>query len=450
MSLAAPVSADGTPAGGDESQPVAEQPEPQAVPKTRPELKAALERCGSNRTAADRVVRAVLARGPSGVALLLDVFCPEGMAGADEATVRALLRDLDADDGATCKRAVLRLYELGPALRGPLEEALPEAGTMLRIRIRGIIATWDAEQVREADRYAGILRDELRSVTDAASLDLMAERVGTVLARGAPDGNGRSMLMGMMAGLARSRDDRYSKLLAPLLEHDDVQVAVLAVNGLGAGRPNRYMPPIVLEALAARRPEVVEAAISWTPNCWDAERKGEVGRLLRHIFRGDDEPLKFNASFALMHSWGDAEAEAYILSQTQSPDAARTKRAISWIGDSCNSGQAEYPELLRRLVPYLNSDETDLRRMAADALGTYSGEQVVRALAFLLDDKVPIIATEARRNLLEQRDKALVRRVLQDTLETMQGDALRAKVRDVLGQLENDREKRGRDQIFTP
>jgi len=225
-------------------------------------------------------------------------------------------------------------------------------------------------------------------------------------------------------------------------------VSVFVVRSIGAGRDNRFFPTLLIDALCSERAEVVEEAIKWSPDCWDSAKADLVHRCLKTIFAGQNENLKFQACFALMHGYGDRDAVAYLLSQTQSENRARAERAIGWIGDACNWGKPASPDLLQSLVPLLESKDDALRRAAADALGTYSGDAVITNLIRMLGDRVQIISSEARQNLLDQRDKAMVKRLLSETVRGGTNDVTASKVDELLKELdETSRKPNGTEPI---
>ncbi|MDK1032654.1 MAG: HEAT repeat domain-containing protein, partial [Planctomycetia bacterium] len=122
-------------------------------------------------------------------------------------------------------------------------------------------------------------------------------------------------------------------------------------------------------------------------------------------------------------------------------DPYRVRRSIGRIGDSCNSGKPAYPELLETLVPLLKSEDSGTGRAAADALRTYAGEEVVKNLIPLLGDQQNIIVTEASRNLLRQRDKAMLRRLLGEAAKINQSAVVRMQAAQLLKKLPEDKKK---------
>ena len=78
----------------------------------------------------------------------------------------------------------------------------------------------------------------------------------------------------------------------------------------------------------------------------------------------------------------------------------------------------------------------ELRRAAGSALGTYQGEKVVENLLALLADPVPIIAEETSRSLLDQRDKKMLRRVLEGAARDHPNERVRGRAKELLARIQ--------------
>jgi len=350
-----------------------------------------------------------------------------------------LVEQLGADDYKTRDAASRKLTQWGRAFRELIDRAVASKDPEVSLRAKAILSawesgSWDVEKAAVAEYGTGFLI-YLEGMTDEACWVELARRICMVFQRGSPRGRKRMILAHCVERIAKSGKDKYCEPLIPLLKHREAGVAVWLTRTFGSKSGNRYFPLLLVEALRSDRELVVDTAISWTPNCWDRSRSKEVRRLLTRIFDGDSERLKFHACFPLMHGYHDQQAITYLLSQAAATDKDRALRAISWLGDSCNSGRAASPQLLARLAPLLNSQDSALRRAAAGALGTYSGEEVVRHLIARLADKEAIIVTEAARNLLAQRDKAMLRRHLADAQHNSPSEAVRRKAKELLAKL---------------
>ena len=409
-----------------------------AVPRTRMELCAALAKIGyatdrMEQTAA--LVDRLLARGPEGLERVLDVYFPESSPVSDRAAIEALVRDLNSDDYGTCRRAAQRLYELGPAIGPRIQEHRLDWGPAVRLWIHSVQEAWDYTPIRGLDDDQPRLADRLDQVKTPELLAVLARRAVAVLEKPPLDPIQERTVFLLLAPLAKSGDDRYSDLLMPYLRHPDVKVAVLVTKAMGCGRDNRYWPPLMSGALQSDRPEVVSQAVTWSPNCWDDRRRDEVRRLLRRVFEGTNEGLKFEACFPLMHGYQDTDARAYLIAQTRSPNRERAQTAMGWLGDIRNAHRLPEPGLVESIAPYLKSADDELRRRAAETLSIYGGEPAMRAVIPLLVDKEKIIVDATTRNLLDQRDKTTLRRVLKESLAAAPPGPLREKIAGLLTQL---------------
>lgn len=411
--------------------------------QTAAQLRAELRDCAGSNARISAVIRSVIDEDLSGWDLVLDVLYPQSI-GEDEISesrISEILGRLGSHDYAICREAVSELYNLGPQAKVVLDKMRTPLDPVERIWLKGVIACWEDEKIPNLSQCLWSLEQIIKEEKNKNAMDLLAARAlqaiwnndtGLTDPRRVGYRYPQSATKVIIGMLARAGDDKYSEMFLPVLDHPDIGTAVQVVRAFGGGSDNRYFPPILLEALKHERPEIVDAAISWTPNCWN-QRSAEVGRLLKEIFHGSNEELKFHACFPLMHSgYAKKEAIAYLLEQTQSKDIKRVQRSISWLGDSCNSRKKPWPGLMENLVPYLGSEDKRTRRLAADALGTYAGREIVRALIPMLADEEEIIVNETRRNLLGQVDKEMLRSELDTAMETCTDEMLREKIAELL------------------
>lgn len=398
----------------------------------RMEFKTKLQECNGDRSKTFKLMKDFTARGPEALAMLLDAYHPESKPQPNDESLRSMVEQLQAEDPYVRRRAAAAISELGPLVRPRLEKALADTSLSSRPWLEAMVARWETERIPDTWRSKDPFSIVLIRVKDPNSLDFLAKRVHYMLTQGGQRGQ---LVLHMLMALGRSGDDRYSELLMPLLEHPDVTVAVTVVRGLGAGRNNRYIPPLLLKALESPRIEIAKKAIGFSCNLWGRKRVKEVRAALVRHFQGDNEELKFQASFALMHDRGDPEATAYILSQTQSPDRQRARRAIGWIGDSCNSGKPLYPELLDALTPYLKSDDVELRRCAAEALCTYAGQQMVWLVVPSLNDPDSVVSSRVFSKLRHHPHKQLVISALWAYRHGSPESPLRCKIDELLNAL---------------
>lgn len=375
------------------------------------------------------------AQGVPGLKLVLDWLLPETAdSQVTQQQVAAWIEQLGDDNFRVREQASATLLAVGHAFHDAIVAATRSDDAEVRSRAQAILDKWKARQ-EDIGRYAAGFQMYVHGIKDRERLELLSRRTALALEKGLP-ADGRLLLLTFcLEGVARSGDDRCCDLLQPLLKHDDVRVAVMVTREIGSRRIHTLFPRLLLDALKSDREPVVQEAVNWTPNCWDRARQPEVRKQLRRIFATGSEHLKFRVCFPLMHGFSDPEALRHLMSETKSKDTERARTAIGWIGDSCNYRKPVTDELLATLTPFLKSDNDELRRSAVYALGTYAGEQVVQSLVPLLADKEAIIVSEASYKLLEQPDKAMLKRCLQSAAQNDQDPNIRKKTGELLAKL---------------
>jgi hypothetical protein len=224
-----------------------------------------------------------------------------------------------------------------------------------------------------------------------------------------------------------------------LLKHDDVQVAVLVTQWVGestASYPGvRFCPALLLEALQSDREEVALSAVHWAGNCGDTPRKAEIERLLVALFDGKNEQLKFQACAPLIRTYHHSAALDYLLQEAKGADLNRRYAALSWL--SSPNQRAPDKKVFDALVELLKSNDGHTRYMAVLALSSYSGEEVVKHLLPLLADTYNIIPNELGNRLVQQPDKAMLRRLLTAVKDdTKQKEKVRQQAAAILQDLE--------------
>jgi hypothetical protein len=390
----------------------------------------------SNTQELKKLLKSFLDEDPNNLELLLDTVLPESITvqQIQPNAISDLIEQLSSDNYPEVKKAILELYLLGPIAESQVKKKYENCENPLEgIFLQGIISRWEMAKLKDPERsqIQNILSEYIKGITDVTRILSLQKRALQFLNAIKPNSNQWSILDAIFRVSAKTGDDKVVNQLAPLLDHPDTSIAVHVVREVGFGRDNRFFPNLLLVALQSNKEQIVDEAIKKTPNCWDGSKSKAVRESLEKIFNGENESLKFNACFPLMHGYGDQKAIAYLLSQTISDNKVRAVRAISWIGDACNAYKKEYSELLECLVPLLKSEDNEIRRAASDALGTYSGENVIRNLIRMLTDKEKIISVEALNNLFGQKDKDLVLRLLAEALEKTTDEALISKIHEL-------------------
>ena len=383
-----------------------------------------------------KILNSFLNEDPNNIELLLDIVLPESITvqQISSSTIFDLIKQLSSDNYSEVKNAILELYLIGPAAEPQIKKKYDASANPLEaIFLQGIISRWELTKLNdhECSQIQNIVSEYIKNITDIPMILSLQKRALSFLDVAKPDHNQQMIIKWISCACAKTGDDSIVNKLLPLLDHPDISFAVNVVDGVGNGFSRNYFPEFLLTALNSDREQIVSEAIPDAIGCYDMAKIKTVKSRLDEILNGDNETLKLKACFPLMYRWGDQSAMTYLFSQAHSDDKQRAIRAISWIGDAQNSGKPEYPELLESLVPLLKSENNEIRRAASDALGTYSGENVIRNLIAMLTDKEEIIFREARNNLFDQRDKNMVQRLLKETLEKTKDESLISKIREL-------------------
>jgi HEAT repeat protein len=382
--------------------------------------------------------------GVSGLAAVLDHFLPDTAppaaplpAGLPEATVRKLIADLEHDDFQTRERATDALATAGRGQRKLIEEAAASQQAEMALRAQRIIATWESRPQARLSAYLSGFWAYVEKIEDPQRLNLLAGRTMKAFEQGMPEGDRLHLLRLCLAGVAHGRDGASCDLLRPLVDHQDVRVAVLAAETVGAYKTEAsFFPTILVDALHSKRQEVAETALRFAAGSSDQKQRAALHRALRTIFEQQAKTLKFQACLPLIRDFHDPQAWVYVLEQTQSKDANRSRTACNWVGDSAGRGAPASAELAAALAPLLKSPSADLRRWTVQALGSYSGDPVVRSLLPLLGDSDESVVRQVGASLRKQPDQNLVKRLVRAANVARSDVAARSLIREVLRELE--------------
>lgn len=382
--------------------------------------------------------------GESGLAAVLDHLLPDTAppaaplpAGPPEEAIRQWIAELDHDDFQTRERATAELAASGRNQRKLIEEAAQSQKAEMALRAQRIIATWQARPQARLSAYLSGFWAYVEKIEDGKRLNLLARRTLKAFEQGMAQGDRLHLLRLCLAGVAHGRDATSCEVLRPLIEHDDVQVAILAAETVGAYKTDAsFFPTILIDALNSERPGVAEAAMRFAAGSSDEKQRDELRASLERIFRKQGEALKFQACLPLIRDFHDPSAWIYVLEQTQSKDANRARTACNWVGDTSVRGQPAPSGLAQALAPLLKSPSADLRRWTVQSLGSYSGEQVVRSLIPLLADDDDNVVRQVGASLRQQPDQRLVKRLVQAANIARSDLASRRPVREVLVELD--------------
>jgi len=380
------------------------------------------------------------AMGLAGLSAVLDHLLPdtaeEETFEAPEDNVAELIEQLGDERFRARELASEALLDLGPGIRPALLAATRSSDAEVRWRAICILRRWSSRNTEDKSRYVPAFAIFLAGISDRERLDELTRRTGLAFDIGMPSGGRMAVLQQCIMSIARTGKDEYTDRLRPLLGHEDVSVGVFVTQTVGSGSGHNFFPSLLIEALESPHKEIVRQAIARSADCWDVKRKEEVKRRLIAIFEGDDEALKFEACYPLMHDHNYAAAVDYLLTQVQSKDQPRATKAIGWIGDSSNHGRPAFEKLLKTLDPLLKSTDQNRRRAAARALAMYAGEEVVQRLIPLLGDSNSAVATEITYRLAHQKDKKMLQRLLAAAAKNDPNEKVRKKAAELAEKLD--------------
>jgi hypothetical protein len=380
----------------------------------------------------------------AGLVGVLDHFFPDTAVVAVEARpaedeIKRLIGQLGNDDFRIREAATAQLIARARPCRELLVQATDSDDAEVRLRTQRILAAWEPKAGNGGDRGLGGLWNYLEKIRDGERLDVLARRVAAEFARGYPEGRKLHHLRLCVAGLAKGANEASCEHLRPLVASQDVRIAKFITETVGSYKADEaFFPPLLLDALASERDEVVQVAIRWAGNCRHSPRAGEVRAALRAVFERRDDALKFQSCLPLVQEFDDPQAWRYVIEQTQSKAPLRAAAALSSLADAKFTGREASPELIAALAEPLASSELSLRWGATKALGTHGGTAVIKRLVALLGDSEPSVRDEATRCLLKQSDKRTVRDELDLASRRSENKDLRRHAAEVLHKFDGE------------
>jgi hypothetical protein len=383
------------------------------------------------------------ALGTDGLAGVLNHLLPDTAPPAPpikpetpEADVRRLIARLDADDFRAREQATQELIFRARGRRALIEAAAQSDSLEVRLRAERVLATWESRPAERLSAYLSGFWTYVEGLSDPERLELLARRTMKAFDQGMPEGDRLHLLRLCIAGVAHGRNDESCNILRPLIAHQDVRIATLVTETVGAYKTEpRFVPLLLVDALANDRQQVAEAALRFVLGAQDDKRRRPIQSALRAIFESGPEGLKFQACLPLIRDFQDADAWIYVLDQTTSQDANRVRTAFNWIGDTKNCGQQPAGNFLKQLERSLADQGASQRRATVAVLGTFAGEAVVRKLITLLANNDQNVARQAESSLLGQPDRELVRRLLAESVAIGRDAAFQSHAQSLLTKL---------------
>src|SRR5690606_30621123 len=130
-----------------------------------------------------------------------------------------------------------------------------------------ILRQWESQRQENKGRYVPAFTAYAGGISDKPRLDELLRRVLLMLETGPPANDKQQVLRQAVAAITRSGRPEHLAALRPLIDHANVQVAVLVVGSIGQGSGGQPPPALLLDALRAERVEVVNAALPHVMRC---------------------------------------------------------------------------------------------------------------------------------------------------------------------------------------
>jgi hypothetical protein len=380
-------------------------------------------------------------QGLDGLARVLDELLPDTAEPKKltvaEGAVRDLIGQLGADSYRARESATRQLSEIGEGARPMLVKAAHHSNAEISWRATRILRSWETRKFAEKPHYLGAFSQLCSGLRDAERLKELARRTKLALENGLWGDTRTETIRVALTTLLRSDDSQYVELARPYLKHADVQMALLVAEAACQAEGNRGgasgASPLFLETLQSPREELATVAINYVSHGFQAKKNQPLKEALLGIFAGNNENLRFQAAYPLMRVYQHGPAYEHVLEQAAQADVGRRHTALSWLQAENHLASAPDEKLLKAIAPLLTDDDMSTRMMAAYTLSSYKGEDVVRRLLPLLADKEGHISSQVGARLLEQPDKKMVRRVLD---ESAKDKKLGKRVRELLQQLD--------------
>ncbi len=369
------------------------------------------------------------AMGVKGLSALLDELLPDtaqGKRGApSQETIERLIHQLGSRRFRTRREAGEQLYRMGPGIRETLLKATRNDDAEIAWQASQILRKWQQRRQADKGRYVQAFSIYASGIDDDRRLEELTRRTIAAMGKASPEDSRDRILTQCITTIAAAGKDQYTDRLEPLLEHEEVRVAVMVARTVAGTADNENFPALLSRVLRDDRPEVVGSAIGYMRNCKEHPRREEIKELLIDIFNGKQEGLKFQTTLTLAEGFDHEPAREYLFRQVKEGDRERRYRSLSFLGNVRRRGTPADERLLTVVKPLLKSDDKNVRRMAARALGVYSGEVIVKSLLPLLADPYATIPKETKQSLLRQSDRDMVRRLVSDAAENHEDDQVR-------------------------
>jgi HEAT repeat protein len=362
--------------------------------------------------------RELLTAGAQGAGTLMDRLLPDTRVppGAKPSPFELdnLIKQLDSAPFPAKQALTARLVEAGqPAwlkLKSVAESA--KESPQRRSAAAAVMESWRSGKWNEVSRYSDAFRTYAGAVRDPACLTLLARRAKLALDCGMPEFGRRDVICGALRAVGKFGDVKCLEILAPLVDHEDPEVAVMVLETIGTERDGQALPEWFERAARSQRASVATAALEWmgrsprpAPASQPAERAQKAGAspASKPVRTGESPGIT-----ALIERAADYEDEG-------------CRDAAGHLASECNHGVSS--ELIQRLIPLLKSPEPFVRSRIGGAVAFWGNEAGVRAVIPLLADVNASVADDVARELANRSDLAQLDRLLAEAVGAKDQDA---------------------------
>lgn len=382
-------------------------------------------------------------KGMAGLVELFDEILPE-TAGPKKLTVPAgdverLIAQLGDDSYRVRETATEKLAALGSGVRPFLMKAAKDPNAEISWRAVRVLRGLEGRKYDDKSQYLSLLSAYCAGIHDDERLAEIARRTSLAIDAGIWGDSRTEILRQCLMTLVRANKPQYVELLKKYLKHPNAQVALLVTEAAGQAtgwsNENSTPPTVLMAAMLCGREEVVGSALQFVEGVTQKQYRTEIKQTLLALFGGKNENLKFQAALPLMRQFKYPEAADYVLEQAKGTDMARRYNALSALTAEPPRKSSPSKKFAETIFPLLKNDDPNTRHMASMAVSSYAGEDVIRALLPLLCDKENFVSNQVTGRLLEQPDKKLLRRILQETAEKDKDRKLQRQARSALDSL---------------
>ena len=134
-----------------------------------------------------------------------------------------------------------------------------------------------------------------------------------------------------------------------------------------------------------------------------------------------------------MHDCKYPPAYDYLMNVVEQNTNNARRTAITWLGDSRNSGDEMSERLNSVLSNYLYSSDDNIQRAVIETYLTYDSPYVIEAIIPFVNYKLEFVAKEIVNKILSYKDKSFTRRKLKEFIDSGKGGEKHKEILERLG-----------------